>query len=847
MALLGFPIAYWSADEGSGPLVDATGNGHDLADTSGSIPNGPGKIQTARDLELADTEYFLAADAPWNSLTGPFSMQAWVKLESIPAISTIAAKWLPAGSQRSWRFHHGQATNTFVFQISQDGSISGSNFASVAASNFRDTVEPPAIGTFYHIVIRWDGESIYISCNAVTNSTGHTEGILNSTADITIGGQGGGIDNWDGLIDEVGLWDYALTDAEVEWLYNDGMGRSWDDIVATRPEQGRLSAVIYDVDGTTKLGAIPLIARGRGHKEVNKIGAWSFEVPAPDAHNSILEVGQEVHLYYEGHGIRMRGIIEDLDWGIDENGNAVLTVSGGTLALELLYQSTYMNVGLDNVSQTTALDTILANADTAWAELITGGSYLNITRRLDNMSLWQAGLEVAETSYAYLRETATVRQLELKNTHTASGIIATNRQVALAPASTSKIAPIITVPRFTRDATKLYNRIVPMGKGVDGKLLDLSYSDRSSPYTIQSRTDEMPQVIESKMTGYGLSLGLPFYSMTTPIICSGKNRAVIVWVIQDVPANTNLEYIRVGGVLATIFAGPTTLGGREWRGYYVLNPPSTVALAVEIATSASGNGTVIAAIHSLANVYQTGNPIRGTASATGTSTTPSVAVGSNADDLVLDFMHIYGGSGPSAPGANQTELVEISSFGSTSRENGGASITMSWTITSQQWGIYAASIRPATTYYLEDATSVADYRRRVKHLNNVDFTSFLLSDLNLANSLYDYAAYFLQKHKDPTDFWEVEIGLPDTEADALLPGDSLRLLYSGEVQDTETTRRVWKSVDQVLIVSSIDEIWEQSTRRWRLALATDLREDYDPEAFFEYVAYVERLRNAALR
>jgi hypothetical protein len=59
-----------------------------------------------------------------------------------------------------------------------------------------------------------------------TGASGFTDG-----SEITIGSTGGTGQYTDGIIDEVGIWEKALTSGEVSELYNSGSGLAYDDIV----------------------------------------------------------------------------------------------------------------------------------------------------------------------------------------------------------------------------------------------------------------------------------------------------------------------------------------------------------------------------------------------------------------------------------------------------------------------------------------------------------------------------------------------------------------------------------------------------------------------------------------
>ena len=170
---------------------------------------------------------------------------------------------------------------------------------------------------------------------------------------------------------------------------------------------------------------------------------------------------------------------------------------------------------------------------------------------------------------------------------------------------------------------------------------------------------------------------------------AGANRVgVLALFYTTVSAPTSVEY---GGNAMTSVVSEVW-GTRTVRLYqYVAPPTGATSIVVGFAGSESG----IAAVVSYNGVDQT-TPIRAGSpnTATGTSTAPSVAITSQADDMVVDAVvisHLL-----SSAGGGQTERHNdddgARSLGG-SDEAGGASVTMSWTgAGSAAWAIVGASL-----------------------------------------------------------------------------------------------------------------------------------------------------------
>jgi len=161
-----------------------------------------------------------------------------------------------------------------------------------------------------------------------------------------------------------------------------------------------------------------------------------------------------------------------------------------------------------------------------------------------------------------------------------------------------------------------------------------------------------------------------------------------------------------GGISTATYAGKAmtklTSGGAAGARvgiFYLIDPP---AGANNVVIKFNGTVTGHASASSFYNVSQT-SPFRDTATITGTGTTASRTVVSATGDLVFDAVCVDTtnaltvGAGQTQNWTNAANTVR----GGSSRENGAASVTMSWTWTgSSLYGIIAVPIKPVTTPYI---------------------------------------------------------------------------------------------------------------------------------------------------
>ncbi len=191
----------------------------------------------------------------------------------------------------------------------------------------------------------------------------------------------------------------------------------------------------------------------------------------------------------------------------------------------------------------------------------------------------------------------------------------------------------------------------------------------------------------------------------TLTVGSGANRLLIVGVsdnnkrtISSVTVNTTLTMTSIGSQTD----GATT----KIQMFSLINPPAGLN-TVQVTWSGGGVNGVIGAI-SFTGVNQT-TPLGTFASATGTSTAPSVNVTSAAGEIVVDT--VVGAGGTLTVDPSQTQRWNLTSTvrGGGSTEAGAATVTMSWTLSaSNSWSIGGVSVKPPPTTSIGDGTNPAN-------------------------------------------------------------------------------------------------------------------------------------------
>jgi len=227
MALADNLVGYWKFDESSGNASDEVNSNTML--NQASTPFAAGKINNGANLELDDSNYFTTGDNPTNlNITGDISFSFWIKPESVPPNNLdefhVVTKF-DSGDFISYR--------TVYRQVGGQLQLYG-EYRNTDNTRFVRVSSPQDLGTgsWHHVVMTMqvaDQIVLIYADDSVLTPTHDDSGTLpnsiqSSTVPVTIGAFGDVGLFFDGMIDEVGIWDRVLTSGEVTELWNGGDG-----------------------------------------------------------------------------------------------------------------------------------------------------------------------------------------------------------------------------------------------------------------------------------------------------------------------------------------------------------------------------------------------------------------------------------------------------------------------------------------------------------------------------------------------------------------------------------------------------------------------------------------------
>lgn len=205
-------VAYWRLDDASGTsAVDsvASNNGTltNVGWSSGKLNGGANFTSTNGSINAPDAFY---SDA--------FSVCAWIYPTSFTGDNQGIVIKRSAGNE--WWFYASNATVTF---LSWTGA---SNIVTRA-----DSPAPATLNAWSHVcgVQQGAGKVSYVYVNGVPTTGSTQSSPSNDTTSLISIGSGAGITSrtFAGTIDEVGIWNRALSANEVATLYNGGSGNHY--------------------------------------------------------------------------------------------------------------------------------------------------------------------------------------------------------------------------------------------------------------------------------------------------------------------------------------------------------------------------------------------------------------------------------------------------------------------------------------------------------------------------------------------------------------------------------------------------------------------------------------------
>jgi hypothetical protein len=196
-------VGYWAMNDGTGTTVgDSSGNGYN-GFFSGSVSWATGKHGGG--VDFAGGNINSNNSTPFNFGNNSFSVGAWFKLDTTTSYKTIVSK---GGFWANDEFVLYANSGVLYFYVDKGG-----------VKYYTPTISL-ATNVWYHAFGVYDGSYINLYLNgAFVGQTAVSNLNIGNATNLRIGSGGGGSDAFDGLIDDVRVYNRALSAAEIAALY----------------------------------------------------------------------------------------------------------------------------------------------------------------------------------------------------------------------------------------------------------------------------------------------------------------------------------------------------------------------------------------------------------------------------------------------------------------------------------------------------------------------------------------------------------------------------------------------------------------------------------------------------
>ncbi len=209
----GAPKAWWKFDEGSGTTSnDASGNSY-TGTLTGTPTWGDGRFNTGITLN-GSTQYSTVSDSAnirFDANTQDFSVFAWVKRSSSGSEMNIVSKEDADNDGYRLQFTSGNIVRCSVNTIDIDSTVT-----------ITDTTNWHLVGC---TITRAGNGQVYIDGKPTGTATAISSTAMATTTGLRIGARSYTVANYfAGTVDDVRLYNYALTQSQIRKLLNEGAG-----------------------------------------------------------------------------------------------------------------------------------------------------------------------------------------------------------------------------------------------------------------------------------------------------------------------------------------------------------------------------------------------------------------------------------------------------------------------------------------------------------------------------------------------------------------------------------------------------------------------------------------------
>ena len=208
-------VGWWKLDEKEGrTAADSSGNGH-RATVHGNPqwqPSG-GKIGGAIALDGKGAFLEVADESAFDADAG-VTVAAWINAKALDK------PWqaLVTKGDSAWRIQRNNETSTLEFACTGLHIPNGNEYGSLFGK------KSIGVGEWHHIAGVYDGKKMYLYVDGALDVSQEAWGPIGADDHPVLIGENGQVPNrfWNGLIDEVRVYNYGLAEGQIQPLYREG-------------------------------------------------------------------------------------------------------------------------------------------------------------------------------------------------------------------------------------------------------------------------------------------------------------------------------------------------------------------------------------------------------------------------------------------------------------------------------------------------------------------------------------------------------------------------------------------------------------------------------------------------
>lgn len=217
-------LAYWKLDDVSGPAYDATSTteGAVMRARNNAYFLSAGVCNSGVNFSPTDAMLYCTSTSLLNPTGDEYTISAWINYNLTGYDRTIFRGSLSSAPYNNLHIYINSWANAISFAVE----------TSTGSAGYDDDTRPLSANTWYHVVCVAPGiggkPRIYLNDVSTESDQTQTETLVHANGEYVIGNayDGAGA-QFGGNIDEIGVWDRVLTEAEIAELYNSGKGLSY--------------------------------------------------------------------------------------------------------------------------------------------------------------------------------------------------------------------------------------------------------------------------------------------------------------------------------------------------------------------------------------------------------------------------------------------------------------------------------------------------------------------------------------------------------------------------------------------------------------------------------------------